>query len=87
MQRSLPCPEEDLTGFTDVETQDLVEDLAELQIPQEDAITPVPGETAEAEEALESTGEDPGEARWTRMPRPRRTSMVSRHPVKLEKHN
>lgn len=62
MQRALPCPEEDLTGFTDVETQDLVEDLAELQIPQEDAVTPLPGETAEAEEALESTGEAPGEA-------------------------
>ena len=62
MQRALPCPEEVLTEFSDVESQDPLEDLAELQIPQEDAIAPAPAETAEPEEALESKEEDPGEA-------------------------
>jgi hypothetical protein len=62
MQRSLPCPEEHLFESVDTESQDPIEDLAEIQTPEEEGIAPGQVETPGVEEALESTAEDIGDA-------------------------
>ena len=60
MQRALPCPEQDLFEVADADSQGLVEELAQKQIPEEEN-DPVPGENAGSSESIESILQEPVE--------------------------